>query len=618
MGNFATLKIKLKDLVSPQLGKMSKRFNVTKKQFKTTALGMSGNIKGLAKSIKSVPQINVHSTQPVKALDRIERKAESLDKKGGKSLQSFKSKAKGLGSLGRAFQGKGVSSLGNSLRFAGAGLNPVVAGLGLAAVGAYKLGEAVVTSSIKMQKNLEITSGYIGGNTAETKELTAQATALSNVYGSDYADTVKTASLVSKRFGLENKAAFDLIQKGFASGANIDGGLLKSLEEHSDSFKTLGSTASQQIAILQQSTSKGIKDVPKLLESFGTKLPKLGGDVQRLLDNSFGANFTSGLKERLASGQTTALDALKSISTAVANTPLADGAAKSLASQVFGDSSENAVQLLTNFSSYETSLDKLVSKNGTFNKVKMQQYKLEKQIAGSQLQNSKRVTEMSDKVTLLGLSLKATFYNNLGGILDFTNKVQRFGSSLYSLANKIGLVKAGTGILNHMFSRITGVLDLVSDGMDFISNKTGGAAPPKRRGFKNEGFEESRFVKSFDRFGGKDKNSPLMLSMLDLNKTTKDLAKTNRSGKSAELFSTTQDTENKGLSNSSQSSLSSGINSIVAGGTQTRNLSINIEKMSGIENLYSTVDESKGDIEDKLRELLVKVIQGTEFALNKG
>ena len=168
-----------------------------------------------------------------------------------------------------------------------------------------------------------------------------------------------------------------------------------------------------------------------------------------------------------------------------------------------------------------------------------------------------------------------------------------------------------------MFTRITGVLDLVSNSMDWISNKTGGAAPKKKK-FKNEGFQESRFIKNVDRFDKKERNIPLMLSMVNLNKTTKELTKNNKSKSGKDLFSTTEYEESKGLSTKSQSQLNNGINSITTGGTQTRNLTVNVEKIIGVENLYSTVDEAKGNIEEKMTESFVKVIQGAEFSLNRG
>lgn len=634
MGTFATFKIKLQDLVSPQLGKISNRF------------------KGATNDAKKFEKVT------------------------NKSATTTRKKLSALNNIGRlAAARNGMSAFSASSRVAAAGINPIVAGIGLATIGALKLGVSLVKSSAQLESNLQVTTQLLGGTTQETKKLTAQATALSKVYGDDYTSTIQTASNLAKEFGIDNAQAFALLEKGYASGANVSGDMLKKLEDSSHSFKKLGATADEQMAILQQSVSNGIKDTPKLLEAFGKNLPNLGGDTTRLLDQAFGKSFTSTLKSKIKKGEVPAITALKAISNAVYKTNLGKGAAEGLAQQIFGDDSGNAVQLLSNFSTFETSLDNLVGKNQSFNKTKDEQLKLEKQLAAAQLKTSKAFS--GNTVKVFGLKMKIAFFNGINTLGSLLSTVGRAINSFTTLTSKIASVTGVTFVLktawtalstafsttwavikgtvgglftfmSNAFKAIHTLIDQVlgssfvqkmKTGFNSIKTAVGSmlsyiTTPLSRLGDALMGvFEILKGIKNFDyaqiTAGLSDFKSGLMgvtqkkreKEGLNSKKIGKEIANSQsktleKLGKEKDVFKLQDD--NKGLSNKSKTQLNNGINSITTGGTQTRNLTVNIEKMSAIETLYSTVDEAKGNAEEKLTELLVKVLQGAEYSMNRG
>lgn len=636
MADFATFKIKLKDLVSSQLDRVSKRFGIATKA------------------------------------------ASDFEGKTNKGLGKTNKKLSALNNLGRlAGARNGMAAFSSSSRFAAAGLNPVIAGIGLATVGAVKLGIALVESSTKLQSNLQITNQLLGGSAIETKNLTAQATALSNVYGDDYASTIQTASKLATKFGLDNASAFSLLKKGYASGANIGGDMLKTLEESAEAFKGLGTTANQQIAILQQSVSNGIKDTPKLLESFNKNLPNLGGDVGRLLDQNFGKGFSSSLKKNLKTGETTAIQALKSISTAVGNTKLGKGAAKGLAKQIFGDESGNAVQLLNNFSSFETNLDKLVSKNDSFNKSKSQQLELEQQLASAQLQSSKTFAKIGNKVKIVGIKMKIAFFKGFNALSSFLAPIGYAINSLATLASKISSITGVTFVLKtywmalskgivNSFTLIKGVVggfftflgnvykftntlidrvlgssfvQKIKTGFNSIKTAMGnmlsyittpinrvrdalGGIVETLKGIKNFDFDQIKLglsdIKS-GLTGTKTSNSKNV--GLHSKKIGQEVASSfgkifQKIKKEKDVFNVEDDKPQ--LSGKSQNELSGGINAITTGGSQVRNVSINVENMIKELSIYSTVAEASDEIENKLKEMLVRTMQGTEVSLNRG
>lgn len=596
MTDFATLKIKLKDLVSSQLDRVSKRFGIATKA------------------------------------------ASDFEGKTNKGLGRTNKKLSALNNLGRlAGARNGMAAFSSSSRFAAAGLNPIIAGIGLATVGAVKLGIALVDSGTKLQSNLQITNQLLGGSAQETKNLTAQATALSKVYGDDYTSTVQAASKLATKFGIDNASAFDLLKKGYASGANIGGDMLKTLEDSADAFKGLGTTADQQMAILQQSVSKGIKDTPKLLESFNKNLPNLGGDVGRLLDQNFGVGFTSDLKGKIKAGEVTAVEALKSISKAVGQTQLADGTAESLAEQIFGDSSGNAVQLLSNFSSFNTSLDSLVAKNGEFNQSKLVQLQLEKQIATTQLKSSKTLESIGSKFKVFGLQMKATLLGGLNGFLKMAGGAWRFGSAIVNLvsgiSNALGITKALSGafgiaqkILGGLTSAVGSFFSWFTDKINALASFIGGGietntstpstgSDAQKPSVINSIIEKNRFGSNSNLATNTTDKSILLPA---LNRIDNSLKTNQKATNQDRLFKISETTEKPALSEKAQSQLSTGINSITTGGSQVRNLSIKFNSMIDKLEIYSTVAEATEEIEDKLKEMFVKITQGAETTLNRG
>ncbi len=636
MTDLATFKIKLKDLVSSQLDKVSRRFGIASKA------------------------------------------ADDFEGKANKGIGRTNKKLSALNNLGRlAGARNGMAAFSSSSRFAAAGLNPIIAGIGLATVGAVKLGIALVDSGTKLQSNLQITNQLLGGSAKETKNLTAQATALSKVYGDDYTSTVQAASKLATKFGIDNASAFDLLKKGYASGANIGGDMLKTLEDSADAFKGLGATADQQMAILQQSVSKGIKDAPKLLESFNKNLPNLGGDVGRLLDQNFGEGFANSLKKNIKNGEATAIHALKAISTAVGQTKLGQGAAKGLAAQIFGEDSGNAVELLNNFSSFETNLDKLVSKNDSFNKSKNQQLELEKQLASAQLKSSKAFAKVGDKVKIFGIKMKIAFFNGLNFIGSVFSKVWALGSAFTGLVSRLWSINGvsvalkaswyalstglsntwkvlkftiggtfdfitnGINAINNLFDRVMGssFVQRIKSGFNGIKTAVGGVlnyltTPLRRIGDALGGIVETlKGIKNFDfsqiKAGLADirsglngttdkqrKNEGLNSKKIGqeiANSQEKTLTKLN---KESNVFNIK---ENKPqLSNNAKEQLNTGINSITTGGSQVRNLSVNIQSMIDKLEIHSTVAEASEEIQDTLKEMFVKVLQGGETTLNRG
>lgn len=578
MKDLATFRIRLKDYVAPKLKKISTQFGMTSR-----------------------------------AADRFEKKTNRSSKRVGNGFSKMNSVGRLLGAR------NGMAAFSASTRLSAAGMNPLIAGIGLAAIGAFKLGSILVKSSAELRKNLQVTNQLLGGTEQETKAITAQASALSKVYGADYTKTIQTASKLSQQFGISTSQSLELIKKGFASGADLSGEMLDSVEESASAFRRLGATGSQQMAILQQSVSKGIKDTPKLLESFSERLPNLGGDVKRLLDQNFGAGFSKQLKQNLASGETTAIEALRSISTAVGQVELTNGSAESLAEQIFGDRSDSAVQLLQNFAQFDTSLESLVQKNEQFNGSKNKQLKLQQKIAAEELKSSKRMAKLTDRFKVYGLKAKLILAENLEGILDFVDGIGKAIGWVSKITSYIGKIPLLGKAIKNSFKQLLNPLGAAYSLFEKFFGKSKEQQGSRTGAGQNivsqdkNGVPVLNFMKQQKE--DQETTDPILKNMLDESKNqTKTLNKLGDKQKSKGLFSTTDST----ASERTTSRLTGGIDSIVAGGKQVRNVTMTIQRMIGAEVINTTVEESIDNLEQRLGDMLVRVMQGAEVSLNRG
>ena len=143
MGDFATFKIKLVDMISPQLKQISNNFGVSKKgilAFENTA---NKSIKSISHNIASMPKIQLANKGALADLTRLKTATKNVGSESGKSfsmLSNMRNATKFAGAKNP------FSAATNGLKLMGslAGMGTVGAltgGLGLVAIAAFKVGQ---------------------------------------------------------------------------------------------------------------------------------------------------------------------------------------------------------------------------------------------------------------------------------------------------------------------------------------------------------------------------------------------------------------------------------------------------------------------------------------------
>ncbi len=197
---------------------------------------------------------------------------------------------------------------GLSSKFGAVG--PVLAGVGLAAVGAlagvglaaFDMASDVTnaTNSIQTQLGLtkdgaEVLSGVavdiFGNNFADSIEdatqslitvrhqmrgladeelqaVTEKALAIRDVFDIDVAESTNAANTLMSQFGLTSTEAFDFIVAGNQRGLNASGDFLETIGEYSVQFAESGATADEFFSVLETGMAGGVLGTDKIADAF--------------------------------------------------------------------------------------------------------------------------------------------------------------------------------------------------------------------------------------------------------------------------------------------------------------------------------------------------------------
>ena len=176
--------------------------------------------------------------------------------------------ALGIGaSFGELFQ-QGMASVANKSRIkASLGLGDEdAAALGREAGAAYKAGfgedkTAATDAAIDVRK-------YLGPD-VDTEWATSMSLAMADAFGTDPQENIKAVSQLL-RTGMVGSAeeGFDVLTKGFQSGADKAGDLTDTMTEYGTLFRNLGIDGSTSVGLMSQGLNAGARDADKVADAF--------------------------------------------------------------------------------------------------------------------------------------------------------------------------------------------------------------------------------------------------------------------------------------------------------------------------------------------------------------
>ena len=156
----------------------------------------------------------------------------------------------------------------------------------------------------KTRKEISLLTDATG---KDLDDLTTRVTAISKTFGSDYKQVLESANDVAKQFGITQKEAFDLIEKGFENNGDKFGEKLADLGEYPIQFKNAGISAESYFKIISQEIKGGIFDnkLQDTIKEIGLSLSEFTKTQQDALTAAFGGEFTQKLLTEIDTGAIT-------------------------------------------------------------------------------------------------------------------------------------------------------------------------------------------------------------------------------------------------------------------------------------------------------------------------
>ena len=210
------------------------------------------------------------------------------------------------------------------------------AGIGASIAVLGKATSSWVSYNKELSRQGNITTVTTGLKGEGADRMTDQARAMADTYGVDFRDTINAANTLMTQFGQSGDAAMKLIRDGMQGMIKGDGPkLLSMIQQYAPSFRDAGISASQLVAIIQNSEGgiftdqnmnaivMGIKNIRLMTKATSEALARLGIDGQEM-------------SRKLNDGSITIFQALKQVSNAVQSVGSGSQAAGEVMQQVFG------------------------------------------------------------------------------------------------------------------------------------------------------------------------------------------------------------------------------------------------------------------------------------------
>lgn len=343
-------------------------------------------------------------------------------------------------------------------------------------------------------------TGYTG-EALETMRNSIAATA--DTMGKDFKDVLGTADNLMANFHLSGEQAMDVINKGFASGADLSGDMLQKIQQYAPTFHDAGISADQMVAIIQQTRSGIFSDKGlDIIDMASKKIREMSSGTASSLD-AIGIS-SKQVQEDLAKGTKSTFDVIQEVSTKMKNFGADSQQVGDVLKNVFGKQGAQAgIQLIEQLDTMSTSLDEVKKQTGTWGDVQLENIKLQKELntyMSSMFDFSQKgfasiITAGKQFGTKVLIQIMKGLFNTINYFIDWYNDslllrgvINALGTSFRLMWNAIKLVcNLGIDAFKRMGFAAKGMLDILEGIVTFDLSKA-------QKGFK-ERFDISGTIK---------------------------------------------------------------------------------------------------------------------------
>lgn len=412
--------------------------------------------------------------------------------KFGQSLQGIVD----LAGQGKGLQGvlEGAKTKVTAFKtaFLGLATNPYflamagVAGVGMAFKWFYDYNKGLLTAT---RLTREFTS--YTGEALETMRNSIQATA--DVMDKDFNEVLSTADALMAQYHLSGEQAMQVINDGFASGADLSGDMLSKIQQYAPTFHDAGISADQLVAILQQTRSGIFSDKGMdLITMASKKIREMASGTASSLD-AIGIS-SQQVQRDLESGAKNTFDIIQQVANKLKELPSDSQQVGDVLKDVFGKQGASAgLQLIEQLDTMSTSLEEVKKQTGAWGKTQETNISLQKELntyMSSMFDFSQKgfgsiITQGKQFGTKVLVQIMKGLFNTINYFVDWYNDSLLLRAVIQSLAVQFKLLWSAIKLVANLgidaFKRVAtagkGMLDILEGIVTFDLSKA-------KQGFK--------------------------------------------------------------------------------------------------------------------------------------
>lgn len=428
----------------------------------------SGDVgKALAESMQTLKQRTIDAKQELADLNS--------------QLDPVKTGSSGLSSIINELGGRfGVSNDLMGMLTTGTVAYTAAIGAAVTAVAAATKQWAEYNTELAKQDQITtVTTGLKGG---DADKMTDAARSISRVYGSDFREVINAANTLMTQFGQTGDEAIQLLRDGMQGMIQGDGPkLLNMIQQYAPAFRDAGVSASQLVAVIQNSEGGLFTDQNMNAIVMGIKNIRLMTNATSEALGQLGINGEE-MTRKLNDGSMSIFEALKQVATAVQNTSSSSQAAGEVMQQVFGRQGAMAgTKLGEAIASLNLNLEETKTQTG-----EVGESMKELELANERLDKALRETFGYDGWETMANGIKTQLVDALASVLELTEKIK----------NTVG-GKIATGMFESIMTALSPVINSLKQVWNLMKLVKGngsseGGAPDNFTGphgsFKDQSF----------------------------------------------------------------------------------------------------------------------------------
>lgn len=224
-----------------------------------------------------------------------------------------------------------------------------------------------------------LTKEFTGLAGQELTDLRSSIQATADVMGKDYVDVLKTADALMAHYHITGEEAMDIINKGFAAGADLNGNMLQLIQQNAAALHDAGLSAREMVAVLAQ-TRSGIfgEDGLQVIGKAAQQLKLMSSSTKAALE-SIGINAQKLHDDLLDNGSI--FDAIRQISEKIGELPDNSQEAAEAIKDLFGKVGLKASrEMIDSLATMSTNLDEVMAQTGDYGKLLLEQIDTEKEL----------------------------------------------------------------------------------------------------------------------------------------------------------------------------------------------------------------------------------------------